>query len=596
MSKVIGFDTETEYSKEYSVRTLGAAKYTSDSRFNCYLVTVCDGQETWAGHPSKLNWSALEGATLVSHNAGFDQAVYTGMVKRGQAPAELVTKAWHCTADLAAYCTSRRALADAVKFLYGVDVSKEARNYMCGRTFADAEREGRANELIEYARRDAYWTWKIWTDHSSKWPEHERELSRLNRESGVRGVRIDTEKLKTFIHACQQELIYIELTLPWKDSGRKPTSPLALAEECAKHGIPSPPVKSDDEEGFIEWETKYSPRYPWINAVSNWRSVNKVLKTLLTIKARLREDDTIEAPLRYFGAHTGRYSGDSGLNFQNFRKDALRANGVDVYVRHLIIPRPGSKMITCDLAQIEPRVLNWLAGNAPMMESMRNGFSYYEAYAKLYKNYSDWSGEPGTIKKYLGDEKYTLLKNEALGLGYGMGVDRYIEYAHVTQEEAQAVIANFRERSTYVTKLWEKLDGAFKRSCGGTFEMELPSGRTLTYRNVKRGLRIKVDKDGKLKKESAVYAEVGERRVAMWGGFLTENITQAVARDVFCSHLLELNRRGFRILFTCHDEAILEVEPDVTAKDVQEIMSQTPEWLPGCPIAAEAKEVPCYRK
>jgi hypothetical protein len=54
--------------------------------------------------------------------------------------------------------------------------------------------------------------------------------------------------------------------------------------------------------------------------------------------------------------------------------------------------------------------------------------------------------------------------------------------------------------------------------------------------------------------------------------------------------------RGWRNLFSSHDEAILEVDPSVTAKDVQAAMSVCPEWLPGCPISAEAEEVAHYKK
>lgn len=598
MSRVVSFDTETEYSKEYSVRDLAPDRYTSDERFNCYLISVCDGEETWCGHPSKFNWDALNGALLVSHNASFDQACHRGMVKQGVAPKDLGLAGWHCSADLSAYCTSRRALADAVDFLYGIKLSKALRNYMSGKTWADAVREGKDKELIEYARKDAYWCWKIWTDLSPKWPAHERQLSVLNRESGHRGVRIDVDKLRQYTLACQAELINVELALPWRDSGRKPTSPIALAECCTRHGIPAPPVKSDDEEGFVEWETKYSPHFPWIKAVSDWRSVNKVLKTLQTIKIRLREDDTIEAPLRYFGAHTGRYSGDSGINFQNFRKDPLIANGVPVDVRALIVPRPGYKMIVSDLSQIEPRCLASLVGDHAFLRLASEGYSVYEAYGRSAMG---WAG--GNLKKERPD-LYKLYKAQVLGLSYGCSHEKFVKVAKtladldVTPEESVKIVQQFREKNPKIIKLWAELDGAFKRSVSDRlFEVELPSGRSMRYPNVKRGIRIKQDpKTGKIIRESAVTADVGGRQTPLWGSKIVENITQATARDVFAFHLLELHKEGHRILFNVHDEVVLEVEPSVCAEDIEKIMSRVPPWLPGCPIAAESQEVPFYQK
>ena len=78
-----------------------------------------------------------------------------------------------------------------------------------------------------------------------------------------------------------------------------------------------------------------------------------------------------------------------------------------------------------------------------------------------------------------------------------------------------------------------------------------------------------------------------------YGGKLTENTTQAVARDVFAEYADVLNEV---LLFSAHDEAVLEVDNDVEPRDIEHIMSQTPEWLPGCPVGAEAKVVPHYCK
>lgn len=81
------------------------------------------------------------------------------------------------------------------------------------------------------------------------------------------------------------------------------------------------------------------------------------------------------------------------------------------------------------------------------------------------------------------------------------------------------------------------------------------------------------------------------------GGVLTENADQAISRDGFGEHLLDLQATsGIDVLWSVHDEAVNEVDQDVNVKDVERIMSRTPEWLEGCPLAAEAQEVPCYKK
>jgi DNA polymerase len=65
---------------------------------------------------------------------------------------------------------------------------------------------------------------------------------------------------------------------------------------------------------------------------------------------------------------------------------------------------------------------------------------------------------------------------------------------------------------------------------------------------------------------------------------------------VFAEHLLALEDRGYPVLYSVHDEAVVEVDQSITAKDVQEVMSVCPDWLKDCPISAEAKEVKCYCK
>jgi hypothetical protein len=599
--RVISFDTETYYDDTCSVVPLGADRYTHHPEFECYMISVCDGQETWSGHRRDFNWDALEGATLVSHNAGFDQAVYRAMVRIGQAPASPRPADWHCTANLAAYITEGlRALAVVVEQLYGVKLDKGMRSWMKGKKWSDAVAAGMDKKLIEYARHDAYWCWKIWNDYKDKWPVDEQKLSQLTIDHGAYGVQVDVPKLNSYLHAVQKHLILIESSLPWREDA-SPTSTKAIAQECARVGIPAPPVKSDDEEAYLEWEAKFSPQFPWIKMVGDWRSYNKILKSIETITRRLREDGTVECPLKYCGAHTLRWSGESGLNFQNLRKDPIDAAGISIDMRSLFIPRPGKKMITCDLSQIEPRVLAWLSGDTEMLDFVRSGMSVYEAFGRANMGYTG-----GDCKKERPD-LYKLYKAQVLGLGYGCGAEKFIVVAKtlagldITAEDSDRIVTDYRSKSTKTTDFWKTLDSAFKRSVGDSFEVDLPSGRKMVYPNVRRGLRIRQDPEtGKAKKETCTMADVCVngvyQRRAMYGGLLTENVVQSLSRDVFAWCLLELERQGHHVLFHVHDEAVCEVDPSVNAKDIEKIMSTAPPWLPDFPLGAEAAEVSHYKK
>jgi DNA polymerase len=127
--------------------------------------------------------------------------------------------------------------------------------------------------------------------------------------------------------------------------------------------------------------------------------------------------------------------------------------------------------------------------------------------------------------------------------------------------------------------------------------MTLPNGRKMRYEKVRVVCRVEKDKDTGLPKKVSVFqANTDGRWKGYYGGKLTENLVQATARDVFAEQMLAMQKNGWENLFSAHDEAILEVDQDVTAKDVEHEMSKCPDWMPGCPIAAEAKEVPHYLK
>lgn len=656
----IAVDFETFYFKKlgYSVRQMIPEQYCRHELFDPYLVSVSDGKQAWAGSPKEFNWSSLHGQRVLSHNARFDSAVFEEMQRRGWIPAHIKPAEWHCTANLTAYLANRRSLDQAVEYLFKTKISKQAREDANGKHWAEMDQKG----MLEYATHDAQWCWLLWDKFSGQWPEMERRLSELTINQGKRGVRIDTGLLDTFIiqlHECRSN---IERVLPWiagcqdpeyDDIPDKPTSTKAVAYECRKANIPHPPVKGEDPEGWELWAATHSPAHPWITQLSAWRSVNKQLRRFELMKERLLPGDILPFSLKYFGGHTGRWSGDGRINVQNELKDTLLINEFGLmetdtkrlaaayggyfgsrqwpsWVRYAIdprwvyIPRSGKKMIVSDLSQIEPRVLAWLTGDTEFLRLVAQGQSPYEAFAR---SKSGWTG--GVLKKE-DPKKYALSKASVLGLGYQCGWEKFITMAQMlagvdlTENDpefveewddclgdykqvsgrgsfSKKVVTDFRESNPLLcdpdSGLWATLDNGFRSSVGDRFVMALPSGRQMRYDEVRRSCKIVQDpKTKKPLKKYEVTANVGGRRFPYYGGKLAENITQAIARDVFGWQLLNMHDRGWRNLFGVHDEAVEEVAQDVTEKDVEQEMSRCPDWLPGCPIAAEAHEVAHYLK
>ncbi len=302
MTKIISFDTETFYDADLTVTKLGNWKYTHDPRAACYLISVCDGATAWAGSPKDFDFSQLEGAVVLSHNAAFDQEVFRAHVERGEWP-DVKPAAWHCTANMSAYLCNRRSLAEAAEFLLQKGVSKGMRDWMKGRTWDDAVREGKAEELLQYARDDAQLCWELFDKHGARWPEWERRLSDLTIEQGRRGVHIHQERLQAGIVLLQRVILAATDMLPWVKTGRAPASPHGVAEACRAAGIAAPPVKAHDADAAAEWEEEHSHRFPWIKALKDLRKAKKTLATLETMKERIREDGTMGFSLKYFGAH-----------------------------------------------------------------------------------------------------------------------------------------------------------------------------------------------------------------------------------------------------------------------------------------------------
>jgi len=86
-------------------------------------------------------------------------------------------------------------------------------------------------------------------------------------------------------------------------------------------------------------------------------------------------------------------------------------------------------------------------------------------------------------------------------------------------------------------------------------------------------------------------------RIDTYGGKLTENIIQAIARDCLAESMLRLESEGYRIVFHVHDEVILDVPNDKgSLKEVEEIMGLDIPWAPGLPLRAEAFESDYYKK
>jgi DNA polymerase len=590
-------DFETYYDKETSITTLGQWHYLRSPASDIYMVAIQGSDVDYVGCPKKAPWAKIDGHKWVAHNYSFDGAVIERLREQGCVQSKPV--AWDCTANLSVAVGAPRNLLGASRELLDRHIDKDPRDKMHSKKWSDVENTEFGKEVLEYARQDAKACLGIYEKFSSDMLPAESELSRHTIEMGWRGIQVDQDAVSAGIKALQKVTWESENALPWIDeTDGVVLSTKAFRRECAKAGIPWPTSLAENSEECALWESQYGEQVPFVGIMRDWRKANSLLAKLKVMQGRIKPDGTMSYGLKYMGAHTGRWSGDSKFNVQNLPRNEMF--GVDL--RGCIIPRPGKKFVICDLAQIEPRVLAWLSGNEGLLQAIRNGYGIYEAAAK---NMGLWDGPKGTLKK-TDAPLYQLVKAMVLGLGYGAGAKKFALIAKMqygidmTETKSNMIVNDFRTRNQPILDLWRKLEGDFQRAkADKQFEVGLPSGRVLTYRNIMSQWpdKQKYDKSGKARKAAwTARVERGGPQIPFYGGKLCENLVQAVARDVMGAAVLRLEKAGCPVVMHIHDEAVCEVDNSVPAGEIERLMSVCPEWLDGCPIGAEATDAVRYKK
>lgn len=619
-------DYETYYDDEVSIKTLGAYQYLRHPQADIYLVSIYGPDVDFVGHPSDAPWAKIAHKLWVSHNAAFDALVWQRLLELGAVKAKHSPSDWQCTANMSVYFAARRDLAGAAKALLGEVHSKELRNYMKGKSWGQAVEEGKADALCDYARTDAKLCWRLWSKWADKWPAQERELGQLTIQMGWEGVYVDRERVEKGIKSLRTQMWEADKEIPWAgavdDKGKEipRLSPKKLAEICREKGIPAPASVAQDSEECEEWLETYGNDHKWVMALRTWRRCNALLKKLETMLVRIQDSGRMGYGLKYFGAHTGRWSGDSGWNVQNLQKD--ESFGVDL--RACIIPAPGKKFVIADLSQIEPRIEAWLVKDTEFLALCAKGMSPYEAHARLSMN---WTG--GNLKKEQ-RRTYDLAKARILALGYGAGFLKFITMAKkydadacfnvpVMEEQvgqfvswlekvqnkdwlrqweaadenlrrtfvnSWCIVMDYRASNPKIVDLWDELEDQFRSGYkDGVFQMTLPSGRSLFYRQISQ-------RGGQWTCQTERFGP----RIHTYGGKLTENLVQATARDVFAEAKLRLAKAKHKVVLSVHDEVVVECDPSVDKDEIASIMEAPVAWLPGCPIACEASDSDKYCK
>lgn len=645
-------DIETYSSVDIS--TCGAYKYISSPDFEILIIGYAfdDGPvkiiDLLSGEcmPEDFEEALLDpNCRKHAHNATFERLSFRRIGY--DVPAEQ----WHCTAVKAAYCGLPFSLDSVSKVLdlenKKLDTGKLLIKYFScpckptkvngGRTrnypYHAPEKWEMYKEYNKYdvlAEREIYKLLEKYTI-----PNIERRLYALDQKINDQGILVDKVLAE---NAVKLDIAFSEkLSQKIKDlTGlENPNSGAQVkAWITKKTGEQVDSLAKDNMLDLLE-TFKDNTEVHSLLVMRNQLSKTSVKKYYAMINCAMA-DDRVRGTFQFYGANrTGRWAGRL-LQLQNLAKnhlnninlarslvakgdlDAVELLYEDVsdilsqLVRTGIIAPEGKILSVADFSAIEARVISWLANEEWRMEVFKGDGKIYEATgAKMF------NVPISAITK--GSELRQKSKISELALGYGgaVGAMRNMggERMGLSDPEMMSLTRKWRQANPKIVELWAELEEAAMNAityrkrivatchnlvfnCDGeNLIVTLPSGRALFYRKPSIAM-VKGHKE--IQYQGLIQATKQWGLINTYGGKLTENVIQAIARDLLAYAMIQLDKAGFTITMHIHDEVIAEIPHDGTEQDTYnkmvEIMSKAPEWAQDLPLNADGYLTKFYKK
>lgn len=486
--------------------------------------------------------------------------------------------------------------------------------------------------FMEYNRQDVVTEQEILKRLDTySMPESERRLWVLDQHINDNGVRLDmemVEKIVSYDMQRRQELLDEARFITGLEN---PNSLPQLKKWLSSQSVKMESITKDTIAAILQTDIP--------SKVRRMLEIRKALgKTSVakysTMMAAVCRDGRLRGVFRFYGAsRTGRWASHL-VQVHNLARNKLpdlelarefaaagdfstlatlfgeTAFTFSELVRTMFIPSEGCRFIVSDFAAIEARVLSWLSGEDWRLEAFREGKDIYcETASRMYHV---------TVEKH-GKNAHLRQKGKVaeLACGYQGGVGamkRMDTEGAIPETELQGIVDQWREANPKIVKLWKTYERAAKaaieehrtvrlahgiafRYANRALFVSLPSGRSLCY----WGTRLKQDSiTGKI---SICYAGINQKTrqwedTETYGGKLTENIVQAVARDCLAAAMERVSVIGYRIVMHVHDEMVVDVPAmDTDAPDrINAIMAETPDWAEGLPLKGDTYETPFYKK
>lgn len=468
-------------------------------------------------------------------------------------------------------------------------------------------------------------------------PEEEERLWRMDVRMNAFGVRADADLISGALviagmstQALTDEAVRIT-------GLANPNSPIQLQQWLTDQG-----VQMDDlQKSTVEIQLKDGNVQGGARRVLEIRQqLGKTsVKKYAAMQAARCEDGRIRGLTQFYGANrTGRWAGRL-VQLQNLPRNYLKTldyarnlvkaqnyegirmlygnvpDTLSQLIRTAFIPSPGHKFVVADFSAIEARVIAWLAGEQWVND-------VFAAHGKIYEATAAQMFHVPIEKIVKGNPEYSLRqkgKVATLALGYQGGTTALISMGALNmglaEEELPDIVSRWRNANPRIRDLWYAVEETALAALttaepqavrglvfhlegellyGQTFlTVQLPSGRKLFY--PKPFLR-----ENRFGRQAIHYYTVGQAKKwgvdSTYGGKMTENIVQAIARDCLAETLRRIERLGLQVVFHVHDEVIIDAPMEVSVEQICGLMAEPIPWAPGLILKGAGFESSYYMK
>lgn len=468
-------------------------------------------------------------------------------------------------------------------------------------------------------------------------PESEERQWRLDTLMNAYGVRADRELIRgaLLVDGISRERLTSEaVAISGVDN---PNSAAQLMKWLSDNGTETPDLRKETVEELLRGRPEGAVR----RMLELRQRLGKTsVRKYQAMEAAICEDGRIRGLTQYYGANrTGRWAGRL-VQLQNLPRNYIKSldyarklakegnhDGIQLLygnaqdtlsqlIRTAFIPSEGNRLVVADFSAIEARVIAWLAGERWVND-------VFATHGKIYEATASQMFHVPIEKIVKGNPEYSLRqkgKVATLALGYQGGASALIAMGAlqmgIPEEELPDIVARWRKANPRIRDLWYAVEQAAVTALqtaapqainglifrpegdlvyGQTFlTVRLPSGRKLFYPKP----FLKENQFGRL---AVHYYSMGQQTrkwevSSTYGGKLTENIVQAIARDCLAVTLERIAERGLKVVFHVHDEVILDAPPDVTADQVCALMAEPIPWAPGLILKGAGFESGYYKK